>query len=249
MNEDIRQLAAIDFLPLEYREATVKRSTNAWRVVVLIAFGSLFLFATYFQQKYRWRVEADLLQIEPIHASAQKLAATLTAEQARLPALESEAELFTYLRHPWPRTQCLHAILKQVPKPIRLTSLALRFEMPERPQEEAAQSSKEAPVDKTPSPARDLKRLRSELDAGRWVISLEGTTTDLAELHIYLAALEGEKLFDEVDLISIETHSANDAAGARFAARIALIPGYGQPGGPRPSATDPPLQHTAGISP
>lgn len=247
MNEDIRQLSVIDFLPLEYREATVKRSANVWRVLVAIAFCSLFLLATYFQHEYRGRVEADLLKIEPMYAAAQKLAATLTAEQAKLPALETEAELFTYLRHPWPRTQCLHAILKQVPKPIRLTNLTLRFEQPEQPRGENAQVPKEDPVDKTPSPARDLKRLRTELDGGRWVIALDGTTTDLAELHIYLAALEAQKLFAEVDLVSIETHSAKDAAGARFSARIVLLPGYGQPGGPKLTDTSTPLEHTAGV--
>jgi hypothetical protein len=102
-------------------------------------------------------------------------------------------------------------------------------------------------VDKTPSAARDLKRLRAELDGGRWVIALGGTAADLAELHIYLAALERQTLFAKVDLISIETHSASDVASSRFAVQIVLKPGHGQPGGPKPKSTDIPLERTAGL--
>jgi Tfp pilus assembly protein PilN len=79
------------------------------------------------------------------------------------------------------------------------------------------------------------------------MFTLNGTTTDLAELHIYLATLEQQKLFSEVDLISIETHSANEAAGSRFTVQIVLKPGHGQPGGPKTKAADLPLERTAGI--
>lgn len=247
MNDDIRQLSVIDFLPLEYREAKVKRSAGVWRVLVAAAFGSLLLSAAWLQQRYLRQVEADLLRIQPLYAAAQKLSAELATEQAKLPAIESEAELFTYLRHPWPRTQFLQAILNSVPKSIRLSTLALSFEVPEQPRGEAAAVPKEDPVDKTPSPARDLKRLRTELDGGHWLITIQGTATDLADLHIYLAELEHQKLFAKVDLISIETHSASEAAGARFSAQMVVKPGHGQPGGPKPTSTDVPVEQTAGV--
>ena len=232
MNDELRSLSAIDFLPQRYREARTKRSNSVWRLLVVVVLAGMLLSTAYFQQQFLWNAQADLAKIDSQHAMAVKLSRELADEQAKFPAADREAELFTYLRHPWPRTQILNAVLASVPASVQLTSLTLGFELPEQPKGEMSQTVKDDPVDKSPSPARNLKRLRGELDGGRWVVSLTGAATDLAELHAYLAALEHQRLFSKVELVSIESPHSAEAANSRFSVRIVLRPGYGQPGGP-----------------
>jgi hypothetical protein len=232
MNEELLTLSAIDFLPQRYREARSKRSASMWRLTVVFALATMLLSTAYLQQCHLWEAKDDLARIDSLHAVTVKVAQELAAEQARFPAVDKEAELFTYLRHPWPRTQILNAVLTSVPKSVRLTSFGFGFELPEKPAAEGLQTVKEDPVDKTPSPARDLKQLREQLDGGRWVVSLAGTAADLAELHAYLAKLEQHKLFAKVELVSIESPQSTESTNSQFAVRISLRPGYGQPGGP-----------------
>ena len=237
MNDELRSLSEIDFLPQRYREARIKRSASVWRLLMVFVFAGMLLSTAYFQQRVLWNAQDDLAKVDSLHATAVKLAAELTAEQGKFPTVNQDAELFTYLRHPWPRTQILNAILTPVPTSVRLTNLDITFELPEKRPVESSQTLKEDPFDKTPSSARDLKRLREQLDGGRWVISLSGTSTDLAEFHGYLAELERHALFARVDLVSIESPQSAESNNSRFAVRIVLRAGYGQPGGPAISSS------------
>jgi hypothetical protein len=234
-NEEIGARGSIDFLPERYREARVKRQASIWRLIVAVMFGALLSSAAMYQQQVLWLAQNDLEQVAPMYAAAQKFAREVADEQAKLPAIQSEAELFTYLRHKWPRTQILSGILTPLPTSTRLTHLQLSLERPEKQVAEASQiSGKDDPVDKVPSAARDLKRLRGESDGARWIVSLAGSTTDVSELHEFINAAEDNPLFTKVDLISIEAPSSADSTTIRFAIRISVVPGYGQPGGPTP---------------
>jgi hypothetical protein len=232
MNEDFRSLSAIDFLPQRYRDARVRRAASLWRLALVFVLAGMLLSAGFFQQRHLGNAQRDLAKVEFLHASAAKVASELAVEQHKFPAADQEAELLTYLRHPWPRTQVLAGILREVPTTMRLTNLTLTFDLPERRTAESDHTIKEDPVEKTPSAARNLKRLREELDGGHWVVSLRGTTSDLSDFHAYVAQLECNSIFAKVELVSIESPQSTEASLTRFAVRIVLKPGFGQPGGP-----------------
>lgn len=232
MHEELQLLNAIDFLPQRYREARLKRSAGAWRILVVIVLCGMLLSTAVFQHRLLWQAEADLARIETIHTSATRLAKAMADEQAKFPGADNEASLFTYLRHPWPRTALINAVLAPIPESIRLSNLSLGFELPERPVGEANEVKQDDPVDKSPSPARDLKRLRTELDGGRWVVTVNGSARDLADLHVYVAELERSSLFSKVELVSIDSPHTANSNEARFVVRVVIRPGYGQPRGP-----------------
>jgi Tfp pilus assembly protein PilN len=85
------------------------------------------------------------------------------------------------------------------------------------------------------SPAqRDLLRLCEETAAREPALTISGITTDTAVLQHYLVLLGREKLFVKVELTSLEANHEERPGTWRFAARLEIRPGLGQPGGPEP---------------
>jgi Tfp pilus assembly protein PilN len=235
MNEDLKSLCTIDFLPQRYREAKINRSASAWRVVCVFLLAGLLLTASYFQSQHLRQAREDLARVDVLYAQAQAQAKAIAASQVKNAPATHEAELLTYLRHPWPRTQILNAILATAPESVFLNSLELRFDVPERAVAERGPETTAPPLK---GPQRDLKELRDRLDGGRWSVSLRGTAEDTADLHSYIAGLEQQPLFSKVQLLSIETHESASSTECEFSAQITIRPGYGQPGGPEPTKLD-----------
>jgi hypothetical protein len=162
--------------------------------------------------------------------------ARLQGIHAQLAGLRSQAELIVYLRHPWPRTQLLAAVLGPLPEEVALDSI--RIARDKAGVGAAALRARPTPTDGTapdgrPPAERDLALLREELDAAETIVALEGETSNTLALHAYLGALGRCDLFGRAELVSIE--ESEGAAGVfRFSARLAARPGYGQPNGPAP---------------
>ena len=83
-----------------------------------------------------------------------------------------------------------------------------------------------------PPAARDLKRLRDELDHKQTIVTITGTSTESAALYAYLSELDKADLFLKVHPPSIETDKTDHGQTTRFDATLVVRPGYGQPGGP-----------------
>lgn len=229
----------VDFLPASYREKSAQRKTQAWRGFVLAAFGALLAAGWLGQIEIRRLVEAQLddvgRQYDHVIEQGQKLAAL----QAELREARAEAELFTYLRHPWPRTQLLVAIAAPQTEAITLRKLVIR-------QEEASGTPLLAPVANIPAPAgaadaakdaeaklppaeRTLKKLRDAFDEAPLTVTLEGVSRDSAALHVYVGKLAESDWFSAVELRSVERSQSEQAAALRFVARLVVRPGYGHP--------------------
>jgi hypothetical protein len=228
----------IDFLPAQYRRRHAQRKAQPWRVVVVSVFV-LLVAAASLGQHYCWRrAEEDLAAVLPQYELTASQAAQLAESQAQLAKVRTSAELFTYLRHPWPRTQLLLGLLAPLPNEIvfdalQITREKLQGETP-GPQRPGPAKNEESLEDRNRlSPAElDLKRLREEFDPGQMVIQLSGTTADPAALHAYLGELGSNGLFTKVDLDVVERSDGKEDGRMRFRALLVVRPGYGQPGGP-----------------
>lgn len=232
----------IDFLPASYREKSAQRKTQAWRGFALAAFGALLAAGWLGQLEIRSLVEAQLddvrQQYEHVLDQGQKLAAL----QTELRAARAEAELYTYLRHPWPRTQLLASIAAPLTDAITLRKLCMR-------QEEANGTPLLPPVANIPVPTgaaadsktgeaqlppaeRALKKLRAALDEAPLTVTLEGVSRDNASLHVYVGKLAESDWFSAVELRSVERSPNDQAASLRFVARLVVRPSYGHPSRP-----------------
>jgi hypothetical protein len=232
----------IDFLPVQYRQRDVRRQLQPRRIVVVIVFAALLAAAVVSQQDRKRQAEKQLAAIQPQYDLAIRQNRKLAEVWAELDTARNAAELFTYLRHPWPRTQILAALLAPLPEAITLETLQIAPEVSggrrqgsgSRGQAADHQSaiSNQQSLDKLPPAARDLKRLRDEFDNAKTVVTISGITSDSAALYRYLGGLGGTSLFTRANLNSLDSAENEPAGALRFRATLVVRPGYGQPGGP-----------------
>ncbi len=203
--------------------------------------GGLFVVllgaSGWFHHLLRRGAQDELARLQVPYEQAQALAARHAELQRRLGAAATEAELMTYLRHPWPSTQILSAALAPLPDCITLQQIRL-FRVPPGPTQGIVQPNQNKPDDpgapKLTPAEHDLLQLREECDHGPLVLMLTGLTSDTASLQRYLVILGDVKLFVKADLSSMEANSADRPGALRFTARLVVRPGYGQPDGPAP---------------
>lgn len=227
----------IDFLPIEYRERRRRRQSQPWQVVAAVALLGMVAGAAFTQQRRQNQLEAEWAAVTPLYESAVQLQKQLADAQERLTEATASAELYTYLRHPWPRTQLLAALVNLLPQEITLQQVQiLRDAAPTNPsknQTAAAKTEEEEKLKLAPASKRDLAALRQRLDSMQTVVILTGMATDSAALHRYLAQLDATDIFDKADLDSFNSVEGNKGNPVlQFRVVLVVQPGYGQPGGP-----------------
>ena len=238
----------IDFLPARYREKNAQRKTQAWRGVVLAAFVALLAAGWLGQIEIRMLVETQLDDVRGQYDHITEQGKKLAALQAELREARAEAELITYLRHPWPRTQLLAAIAAPLSDAITLRKLTIHQEesagsslgalaaaIPPSPGAAADAKAAEAAL---PPAERTLKKLRAAFDEAPLAVTLEGVSRDSASLHVYIGKLAESDWFSAAELRSVERLQSENPGAMRFVARLIVRPGYGHP-------KDPPLKPVA----
>ncbi|HBO43700.1 MAG TPA: hypothetical protein DD670_07165 [Planctomycetaceae bacterium] len=230
----------IDFLPASYRQQHAKRHVHFWRIVVVAAFVFLVFGASlvqYFRLCHARGYEKDLAAQ---YATAEAQNRQWSRIQAQREAAVGDAELFTYLRHPWPRTRILAAMLAPLPDSITLSQLEIKAgvsagvvrgqrRLPGRPT-----PTEEVESPKLPS-QRDLAMLREQFDSKAVTAVLSGRTTDPAALHRYLGELHRCSLFPKVELDKLESVAPGEnipEGTMAFTTIVEVRAGYGQAGGP-----------------
>ena len=192
------------------------------------------------------QLQRELAAVLPENQAAATQNDLLGRLQSQLSLAQADAELSTYLRHRWPRTQIIAALTALLPEEITFDQLEIRRESSGRSSlEQFSRNEREAEEVKLaamPPAARDLENLRVQCDHNHTVVTLVGAATDGAALHRYLGDLDRLDMFDEVDF-SIETDRSGPNASLRFTATVTVRPGYGQPGGPIGDRPEEPAQN------
>ena len=230
----------IDFLPVEYRQKHARRQSQPWQIVVAVAIVGLVAAAALAQQYRRHRVESDLADHHARLRRGRRANRTGWPRlQKREQAAKAGAELYTYLRHPWPRTQLLDgAGGARCPRRSRCNrSRSCAKRRPpgrRRPPRPPVDKKTEEEQLKSLAPAqRDLAKLTDRLDQLQTVVILTGTATEVAALHRYIGDLDATDIFDKAELDCFNSIDSNkNGAVLQFRAVLAVQPGYGQPGGP-----------------
>lgn len=221
----------IDFLPQRYHARRVQRRQRIWRAALLVLFGGLCAATAVGQQMLRRSVLQEVAMVEAQHAVAVATNQRFADMQQELRKLRAQAELYTYLKHPWPRTQIFAAVLRGVPQSVTLDRLHLSRTAPRSDR----RSFRPARTSETRSDAhqpaeQDLAELRQQVDHSPLVLLVAGRTADTQALHNYVAALHAEPLLKQIELESLAMQPG--AQEAEFTLRIVVRPGYGQPDGP-----------------
>jgi Tfp pilus assembly protein PilN len=222
----------IDFLPNRYHEQGARRKAQAWRIMLLILFGGVCAASAVGQQFVRRSVESQIDAIAPAYASADATNRLLEKLQEELKSADSEAALYAFLHHPWPRTQILAALVKPLNESVYLSELQIHDEakLVQRPEQGRPQNNlppEASQIDRLPSQV-DLERLQADRDGKQTVVTLVGQTTDISALHRYVTELGRVRLFSTAKLVSL--HSIEDKSQqprSQFNVRVIVRPGYG----------------------
>lgn len=234
----------VDFLPREFRQQHARRRELTQQILVGLTVVSVLAAAAGGQAWWRQRVARELAEVAPQYTRALAQADELTKLQAELQVAQAEAQLITYLRHPWPCTQLLSALVGPLPDSVTFREIRVIRE-----------PSKGDPFDRTPRPdrqtleqqlaqlpraGRDLKTLREQFDRAPTLVSLSGMATDSAAVYRYLGELSKNRLLAKVDLVSLDNASNRRDDKLEFKLAVVVRPGYGMPEGP----TAPPTETT-----
>ncbi len=235
-------MKTIDFLPTRYHEQKAKRKTKVWRLLLLVVFGGICAATAFGQYRLRQSVVQQLNDVESTHKVAVAANNRFDNLQTELQKIRADAELYTFLRHPWPRTQILRAVTKPLPESIALTELQVQSqrERVRRSESQPRNRRRDESTEEQPKmlPARqDLQQMREEFAAARTFVHLTGLTTDTVALHKYVADLSSAKLFSKAELLSLESiDQEHQDRVSEFDVRLIVLPGYGLPNGPAKTA-------------
>lgn len=232
----------IDFLPSELRKNRDRQRWYDRRILVVTGLAALIAAAAWSQRYRAERLEAELASRQPGCTVALEIRETLDELQSQLQLARTRAELITYFRHPWPRTQILAALVAPLSPDVRFEELEIKCQAPEGAEPAkrrfpAAQEEEKAKLAAMAPPERDLSRLRDQCDSRQTVVTITGVTGNSAALYQYVGALDEDDLFAEVRLGPMGV-DRSDPTSTRFRVTLVVRPGYGQPGGP--GEADPP---------
>jgi hypothetical protein len=243
---ELTTILNLDFLPGEYRERRVARKKTVWQIAILLLFGGVVGATAVYQLGLQRAMQNRLEAIAGPYAMAQARKQQLAKLQQKLLSSCQAAQLYVYLRHPWPRTQILRFATQPLPPSVTLEELrVVREAAAHHTQIEpgegrsGARNGQQQEDALKPGPVRDLEQLRRENDGLVVVVQMTGFTRSTADLHDYLTAVAASPLIQEAELRSIENIGDGQHAGtSRFAVRLAVVPGFGQPDGPEGPLTE-----------
>lgn len=240
-------MKSINFLPERYHERDLKRKAAFWQTAILMGFGGLLLAATLGQFAMKRSLQASLKELEQGRIDTKIKRDRVQLLQQQLGDQDQAAALYTYLRHPWPRTQLLAKITEGLPECIALEGLEIIEQQPNRTTLGSTETRPGA--SERPPAAADLEQLRGSHDVARVVVRIRGVVSDTAALNEYVRQLGEVSLFRSVSLSSLQSQASQDKSTHNvFELNVIVRPGHGQPGGPKgPLATsDHVAQHSMG---
>jgi hypothetical protein len=230
----------IDFLPDIYRQRAALRRARLWWFAVFLLLGTAIGASATAQAWLRRSLDQELIALAPQFDATQEQVRTLTQLNAQITRANQEANLYTYLDHPWPRTQLLAEIVRPLPAGIRLSQLHIREEEQARTVAEAGPRSLKAdePAAPVSPPEFDLTRLQEQLDRKLATMEIDGHTADVARLHAYVESVNRSPLVATAHIKSLEAAAAGQPGRTRFTLRVVVKPGLCQAGeGPPPAAS------------
>ncbi len=227
----------IDFLPTRYLQERARRQARVWRLLVLAGVVALVGSGLYTQRVAWRRLDADLTEAEVRRAVVRKQAEHLRAMGEKLAPTKALAGLVTFLRHPWPRSQILAAVLEPLPPSISLDELHILSER-NATQQGSEERGAGAPrrLDTGDEPTKtdllpateDLRRLVEESGSNQVVVMIHGTTRETSALYAYLATLAGSPLVASAEIEDMSVEDAKDGRQFRFRTRVLMSSCHGQ---------------------
>jgi hypothetical protein len=233
----------IDFLPIEHQRERRQQRSQTVQIAAVAVICALTAATALMQDRRRHYVQDELAVIAPAYDAAVRRKAQMNELENQRCIAKADAELYTYLRHPWPRTQLLAALIAPMSDGISLQQVQIVREPPETSTDK---NGEEVKIGLPISAQRDLARFRNQMDAVPTTVVLTGTTAETSMLYRYLNDLESVGFFEKADLDWIKNIDNGRGGGVvQFRAIVTVVPSYGLPRGPRGPIEKPRRQDVA----
>ena len=238
-------MVQIDFLPNQFHELNAVRKKRLWRLLVILLFGLTVASTAVFQHLSQRSVERKLAEVKKKHAAAARINSRIAALQLELQSAREQAELYTYLDHPWPRSQILAQLADALPHTVTFREVHIASRDQRTPQRSVRRRRGPGAASNLSPAKQAFKSLSDIYDRKQTVVYLSGTTTNVPELYSYVAKLGSSTVFAKAELAKLETVtnlppsssepalSLSPTRQSSFEIRIVVRPGYGHPEGPR----------------
>jgi hypothetical protein len=238
-------MQTIDFLPEHYRERRKQGRVRWWWALVVCLFGGVVVLTSSLQWLNVQSIKAELASLETQVSAVRQLDQQLLEWETKVATLSHHSNLYTFLQHPWPRTQILAAVVHPLPKELQLSSIRVAESLIARPVSTAAPEAASEPT-APPHPAvADLQQLHDAHEAQRIVVILDGTVQEVEQLHNYLDALCRHPLIAEARLNSLETRKLETHSLVVFQLQLTVKSGHGMSDGPTGPLAPPTAAETA----
>ncbi len=226
-------MQSIDFLPAHYRERRKQRRVRWWWALIVCLFGGIVLTTASLQWLNVQRVKRELNELESQCVAFRQLDQQLLEIEAKAAALSHHANLYTFLKHPWPRTQILAAVIHPLPREVQLTSIRISESLIAKKNAPVASPETTAEQARPAHPAiADLQQLHDMHEAQKIVVLIEGSVKEAETLHQYLEALGNHPLIAEARLNSMESRKLETHSLVVFQLHVAVKSGHGLSDGP-----------------
>lgn len=226
-------MQVIDFLPEHYRERRQQCRVRWWWAAVACLFGGVVATTYCLQWLHLRGAQAELRGLELQVATARQLDQHLLELETKVAALSHTANLYTFLNHPWPRTQILTAVVQPLPEAMELSSIRIAESLiavvPVA--SSGGDSRPEAAAPAHPAIA-DLQQLHDARESQRVLVTIEGSAKEVQSLHEYLDSLGRHPLVAEARLNSLETRKFETHSLVVFQVQLSIRAGHGQNHGP-----------------
>jgi hypothetical protein len=226
-------MQTIDFLPEHYRERRKQRRVRYWWALIVCMFGGIVIGTGSLQWFSVLKIKHELNHLEMQVATFRQLDQQLLALETNVAAASHSANLYTFLQHPWPRTQILAAVVQPLPVEMELTSIRIAESLIAKAPQPAPTPEADAEAAPPPHPAvADLQQLHNTHEAQRVVVMIEGAAQEVEHLHNYLDALGRHPLVAEARLNSMETRKFDTHSLVVFQLQLTIKSGHGLSDGP-----------------
>ncbi|QDU28784.1 hypothetical protein ETAA8_38890 [Anatilimnocola aggregata] len=225
-------MQAIDFLPEHYRERRKQCRVRWWWALVVCLFGGIVVTTSSLQFLNVQRIKHEVTRLESQVATVRQLDQHLLEIETKVATLSHSANLYTFLRHPWPRTQILAAVVHPLPPNIELSSIRIAESLVAKASAVSASTEGSENVAQPHPAIADLQQLHDSHDSQRVMVVIEGTAREVETLHGYLEALAQHPLIVEARLNSLETRKLETHSLVVFQLQLSTRPGHGLTDGP-----------------
>ncbi|WP_254508911.1 PilN domain-containing protein [Anatilimnocola floriformis] len=227
-------MQTIDFLPEHYRERRKQRRVRWWWALIVCLFGGIVVATASLQWLSVQRVKRELAQLELQCKTHRQLDQELLALETKVASLSHSANLYTFLKHPWPRTQILAAVVSPLPEEVQLTSIRIAETLVAKKPAVGAtpEASVEANKPTPPAAVADLQQLHDAHEAQRIVVHVAGSVKEAETLHAYLESLARQPLIAEARLSGMETRKLETHSLVVFELHITIKSAHGLSDGP-----------------